>query len=96
MDEAELKLAVQLIEQIATEGFEPEKYEDEVGQRMLDAIETKIAEGTEITAPPEGEPQAQVIDLMEALKASVSKQDSSTGRKAKGRKTTRRKAVGEG
>jgi DNA end-binding protein Ku len=74
VDEAELKLAVQLIEQIAAESFEPGKYGDEVGDRMLTAIEKKI-EGEEITAPPEEEPQTQVIDLMEALKASVGKAD---------------------
>lgn len=99
VDEAELKLAVQLIEQIAAETFEPGKYEDEVGQRVLSLIEQKIADGSEITAPPEGEPRAQVIDLMEALRASVSKGEGATGSKgAKGR-TSRggmKKAVGEG
>jgi DNA end-binding protein Ku len=99
VDETELKLAVQLIEQIATDTFDPAKYGDEVGQRMLEAIEKKIADGSEITAPPEGEPQAQVIDLMEALKASVSKGGSSSGRKgARRRKSGGRmkKAVGDG
>ena len=70
--EAELGLAVQLIEQIASEDFDPSKYEDEVGQRMLEAVERKVADGTEITAPVEEETTAQVIDLMAALRASVS------------------------
>lgn len=70
--DAELGLAVQLIEQIASEDFDPSKYEDEVGQRMLAAIERKVADGTEITAPVEEETTAKVIDLMAALKASVS------------------------
>lgn len=70
--DAELGLAVQLIEQIASENFDPSKYEDEVGQRMLAAIERKVADGTEITAPAEEETTAKVIDLMAALKASVS------------------------
>ncbi|MDE2944992.1 MAG: Ku protein [Gemmatimonadota bacterium] len=69
--EAELGLAVQLIEQIASESFDPSKYEDEVGQRMLEAVERKVADGTEITAPVEEETTAQVIDLMAALRASV-------------------------
>lgn len=69
--EAELGLAVQLIEQIASENFDPSKYEDEVGQRMLEAVERKVADGTEITAPVEEETTAQVIDLMAALRASV-------------------------
>ncbi len=70
--DAELGLAVQLIEQIASENFDPSRYEDEVGQRMLEAIERKIADGTEIAAPVEEETTAQVIDLMAALRASVS------------------------
>ena len=73
--DAELGLAVQLIEQIASENFDPSKYEDEVGQRMLAAIERKVADGTEITAPVEEETTAKVIDLMAALKASVSGSD---------------------
>ena len=72
---AELDLAVQLIEQIASESFDPSKYEDEVGQRMLEAIERKVSDGTEITAPVEEETTARVIDLMAALKASVSTSD---------------------
>jgi DNA end-binding protein Ku len=66
----EVKLAVQLIEQIANKKFEPEKYEDEVKGRMLQLIEGKI-QGQEITASPEPAPQAQVIDLMEALRKSL-------------------------
>ena len=66
----EVKLAVQLIEQIAADKFEPEKYEDQVKIRMLELIEKKV-EGQEITAQPEAAPQAQVIDLMEALKKSL-------------------------
>lgn len=68
--DSELKLAVQLIEQIATDEFEPEKYEDEVAARMLAAIEEKVA-GREITVAPRAEPETQVIDLMEALKKSL-------------------------
>jgi DNA end-binding protein Ku len=67
--EGELKLAVQLVEQIASDQFRPEAYEDEVKKRTLEAIQRKV-EGQEITAAPE-KPRAQVIDLMEALKASL-------------------------
>ena len=95
VNEVELKLAVQLIEQIATESFEPDKYGDEVGARMLAAIEKKI-EGEQIVAPREDEPQTQVIDLMEALKASVGKQDDSEteGKGGKRRSTKKRAAAG--
>ena len=68
--DSELDLAVQLIEQIANQEFEPEKYEDEVGERMLAAIQEKVA-GKEISVAPAAAPEAQVIDLMEALKRSI-------------------------
>ncbi len=67
--EPEIELALQLIEQSAADGFHPERYRDSVKQRVEEAIERKVA-GQEIQAPPPA-PQAQVIDLMEALKASI-------------------------
>ncbi len=69
--DGELKLAVQLVHQIASEAFRPQDYEDEVRKRTKDAIQKKI-EGQEITAAPEA-PKAQIIDIMEALKASLAK-----------------------
>ncbi|HXV75296.1 MAG TPA: Ku protein [Candidatus Polarisedimenticolaceae bacterium] len=68
---AELDLAMQIIEQAISERFDPASYEDEVRKRMLSAIERKV-EGHEITEEPTEEPKAQVIDLMQALKASLS------------------------
>jgi DNA end-binding protein Ku len=68
--EPELKLAVQLIEQIATDEFKPETYVDEVRARYHEAIQKKV-EGQEITAPVAEAPKGQIIDLMEALKASL-------------------------
>ena len=67
---AELALAVQLIEQAASEEFKPEAYEDNVKKRMLESIQLKV-EGHEITAEPAAAPETQIIDLMEALKASL-------------------------
>ncbi len=67
--EAELKLAVQIVEQIARDEFHPESYQDEVRKRYHEAIQKKVA-GQEITAAPQA-PKAQIIDLMEALKASL-------------------------
>jgi DNA end-binding protein Ku len=72
--EPELKLATQLIEQIASDQFHPEHYEDEVRKRYHEAIQRKV-EGQEITAAPEA-PRAQIIDLMEALKASLAKKSA--------------------
>lgn len=69
--EPELRLAMQLIEQIATDKFQPDQYEDTVRQSTRDLIEKKV-QGEEITAVPQEAPKAQIIDLMEALKASLS------------------------
>jgi DNA end-binding protein Ku len=67
--EPELKLALQLIDQIAAEEFRPETYEDDVRKRTQTAIDQKVA-GQEITIPEET-PRAQIVDIMEALKASL-------------------------
>jgi len=66
----ELKLAVQLVDQIASDTFRPAEYDDEVRKRTRELIEQKVA-GQEITAPPPEAPKAQIVDLMEALKASL-------------------------
>jgi DNA end-binding protein Ku len=66
---AELGLAKQIIQQIAHETWAPDKYKDEVQERMAELIQKKI-EGQEITVAPEA-PAGKVIDLMEALKASL-------------------------
>jgi DNA end-binding protein Ku len=68
--DAELKLAIQLIDQIATEEFHPENYEDEVRKRYHEAIQRKV-EGQEVITAAEAPKGAQIIDLMEALKASL-------------------------
>ncbi len=69
--ENELKMAVQLAEMGAAEEFRPEQYRDEVSDRVRELINQKVQDGAEITATPSQEPRAQVIDLMEALKASL-------------------------
>lgn len=68
--EPELRLATQLIEQIAADEFHPEAYEDSVRKRTRALIEQKV-QGQEIQAAPPQAPKAQIIDLMEALKASL-------------------------
>jgi DNA end-binding protein Ku len=68
---AELNLAKQLIEQSASDEFVPEKYKDTVRERQLEAIEAKV-QGQEITEEAPAERGGKIIDLMEALKASLS------------------------
>jgi DNA end-binding protein Ku len=68
--EAELKLAKQLIEQSGAETYDPGEFKDEVRKRILAGIERKVA-GKEIASAPAPSETGQVIDLMEALKASL-------------------------
>ena len=70
----ELQLALQLIEQISQDAYDPTQYVDEERKRILAAIDAKIA-GKEVVASAheEAPSTAQVIDLMEALRASLGK-----------------------
>jgi len=71
--DAELQLATQLIEQQATETFDPAAYTDAVKARIEAAVQKKV-EGQEIALAEEAPAAtAQVIDLMEALRASLKK-----------------------
>ena len=82
---AELKLAMQLIDQISQDSYEPTMFEDEEKQRILAAIDEKIA-GKEVVANEPVEASgggAQVIDLVEALRASLGAQGK-TASAAKG------------
>lgn len=67
----ELDLAIKIIDQRVNDHFEPDKYEDEVRQRFEEAIARKV-DGKEVAVPKAAQPEAKIIDLMEALKASVS------------------------
>lgn len=89
VNEGELGLAIQIIEQRANEQFEPNKYKDEVRARTLELIQQKI-DGQDISVAPEEKPEAKIIDLMEALKASVG--NKKPGRAAAGPKAVTAKA----
>jgi DNA end-binding protein Ku len=78
--DAELALARQLIEQTAVEEFRPEAYHDQVRERVLEAIQRKV-DGQDITAEPSEAPETKIIDLMDALKASLAKRGASTAEK---------------
>ncbi|MSR07773.1 MAG: hypothetical protein EXR93_12020 [Gemmatimonadetes bacterium] len=92
--EGELKLAIQIIEQAMTEAFKPEQYHDTVKDKIREEIQKKL-DGQEISTAPEQAPQTQIIDLMEALKASVAKSKAAavTADEAEA-KPARRKAGG--
>jgi DNA end-binding protein Ku len=69
--ETELKLAHKLIDQQSSDKFKPGDYTDEVRARIEKAIEKKV-EGQEITLADEAAAGGEkVVDLMEALRASL-------------------------
>src|SRR5438093_6279840 len=89
--DAELKLAQQLIEQQAVDKFDPSAYTDEVRDRVEAAIQKKV-EGQEITMAEAPEQGAQVIDLMEALRASLEKKPAKRAQPAQPAKPARKAA----
>lgn len=98
VEDQEMTLARQLIDQIASDEFDPAEYEDEAKRELLEKIERKV-EGEEITAAPEEEPKAQVIDLMSALKASLGEEGEEARRppkRAARESKKEKKASGEG
>lgn len=70
VSEPELNMAKMLINSMDTP-FDPSKYKDEYQIKLRELIETKIS-GKEVVAAKSESP-GKVIDLMEALKASVDK-----------------------
>ncbi len=70
--EAELKLARMLVQESSAESFRPEAYEDEVRKRVQEALDRKVAGGlfSVTAAPKQG---GEIVDLMEALRASLGK-----------------------
>ncbi|WP_156271718.1 Ku protein [Neomoorella glycerini] len=88
--ENEAKMAVTLINNLAAR-FDPEKYTDAYRQALLEIIEAKVA-GEEVVVPVQ--PAAgKVVDLMEALKASIelAKKEKAAGAGEEGRKPRRRR-----
>lgn len=69
---SELKLALQLIDQISQDEYDPTQYVDEEKRRVLAAIDEKIAGKQIVASERSAEPApSNVIDLMEALRASL-------------------------
>jgi DNA end-binding protein Ku len=85
----EVQMAKSLIDNLTGE-FKPDEYRDEYREALLGIVEKKVA-GEEIEVMPEAEP-TRVVDLMEALKASV----EATKKKAAPRKAASRKKAAAG
>lgn len=75
VNEAELALARQVVEQGSRDSFDAAQYADEVKERVMALIERKI-EGEQITVAPREDSDAKIIDIMEALKASLEAGDA--------------------
>lgn len=88
----EMKMARELIENLAS-GFDPQKYTDEYRKKLLEMIHAKI-EGEQIVMP-EAAVKGKVVDLMDALKASVEMAKKATGKAEKPPAKKRKKAAGE-
>jgi DNA end-binding protein Ku len=93
VSEPELKLAQQLIDHLAVKKFDPNEYADEHKTRVEAAIQKKV-EGKEVTLAegPVAAKGSNVIDLMEALRASIDARGSKTT-ELKERKAPKRAAA---
>ncbi len=94
VSEPELKLAQQLIDHLAAKRFDPNEYADEHKARVQAAIQKKV-EGKEVSlaeAPVSAKGGGNVIDLMEALRASIDARGSKAG-DLKERKAPKRAAA---
>jgi len=79
VSDPELKLAEQLIGHLAADRFDPNEFHDEFKGRIEAAIQRKIA-GKEVSLAetPVGKAPSNVVDLMEALRASLGVKSSKT------------------
>jgi DNA end-binding protein Ku len=80
--DAEVKLALQLIDQIAADSYDPTQYVDEEKQRILAAIDAKIA-GKQVVAAEarDADTGGQIIDLTEMLRASLARGGGTAGQR---------------
>jgi DNA end-binding protein Ku len=82
VSEAELKLAEQLIAHLAAKRFDPQEYHDEFKERVEAAIQRKVA-GKEVSLAEAPQPRSggNVIDLMQALRASLGEKAAKPARR---------------
>ncbi|OQB25131.1 MAG: putative DNA repair protein YkoV [Firmicutes bacterium ADurb.Bin182] len=91
VSDAELEMAKTLINSM-DKPFEPEIYRDEYQERLRELIEQKIAGKEIVAAKPEE--RTNVIDLMEALKASIEQQKPKPAQRKKRTVNSRSKSIG--
>ncbi len=96
VSQAELQLAMQLIDQNAQEAYDATAFRDHEKERVLAAIDAKIA-GQQIVAiePVDAPASGQVIDLMDALRASLAQVPAGASKAAKADKPAKPAPVAE-
>ncbi len=89
---AELELAKRFIDELSSQAFDPTKYKDEYRAKLQEIIDRKV-KGEEVALTPAPAAPPVVVDLMEALKASLAK-GKAAGDAAEERKPPKRAARG--
>jgi DNA end-binding protein Ku len=91
VEDKELKMALSLIDMLSGD-FNPEEYQDEYREALMQRIEAKL-QGQQITEAPAA-PEARVIDLFDALKASLeaAKKEPKEAKESKESKPSKRKS----
>jgi DNA end-binding protein Ku len=82
VNDKELKMAVMLVESM-TDEFSPDRYQDEYRQALEQVIQAKV-EGQPLVRVEEAGPSGKVVDLMEALRASLDQAKAERGKPAAG------------
>jgi DNA end-binding protein Ku len=88
---AELRMAVQLIDSLASD-WDPKRYKDTYVEELRDRIEAKEAGKEVVAEAPTKERGADVIDLSEALQRSLDEARGGKRRRTSRRRKTRKSA----
>jgi DNA end-binding protein Ku len=86
----EIELAEQIVDALSAD-WKPEKYRDTYRERVLDFIEKK-AKGKEVVVEAPEPEEAEVVDLMAALEASLAAARGGKAKKTTAKKATRKRA----
>jgi DNA end-binding protein Ku len=87
VEKAEVDMAKSLVENLSA-SFDPKKYDDTYRKELLDLIKAK-AKGKDLPEPAEEE-EAEVVDLMAALRESVEQTRSKGKRRSSSKKAARK------
>jgi DNA end-binding protein Ku len=91
VNQRELQMAKALVENLAEDRFDPNRFQDHYHEAVMEIVNAKV-QGEEVVAAPEVETGPAVMDLMEALKASVDQAKKQRTERT-GRQRTRKPAA---